>query len=125
MEHQGKASVTFDYTTFLGANCSKKWTFLEAMSTVAPIFGLAWKNSIQEVSTAEDRLWDQAMKSLSASRSDEANLLTLVKLAECEGIDEITLLMPYELELTQLDWLREKTHADIAPSPQDQIVIKL
>ncbi|MEF1186844.1 transporter, partial [Vibrio sinaloensis] len=33
MEHQGKTSVVFDYTSFLGASCSKRWTFLEAMST--------------------------------------------------------------------------------------------
>ncbi len=98
MEHQGKTSVVFDYTSFLGASCTKKWTFLEAMSTFAPIFSLAWKNTIKETISVEDRLWDQALKSLSANRSDESNIVTLVELAKSEGLAELKLVMPYELD---------------------------
>ncbi|RTZ16630.1 transporter [Vibrio aquaticus] len=124
MEHLGKTSVVFDYTSFLGASCSKKWTFLEAMSTFAPIFSLAWKNTIKETITVEDRLWDQAMKSLSASRSDESNIITLLKLAKTEGVKELKLVMPYELEVEQLDRVRAKFDAEIDTNNQDELIIK-
>ncbi|MBN3492676.1 transporter [Vibrio neptunius] len=125
MEHQGKASVVFDYTSFLGASCSKKWTFLEAMSTFAPIFSLAWKSTIKEAVSVEDRLWDQAMKSLSVSRSDESNILTLMQLARSEGIEELKLVMPYELEREQIEKLRNRSNTHIESHQQDELIITL
>ncbi|EEX92598.1 hypothetical protein VIOR3934_04844 [Vibrio orientalis CIP 102891 = ATCC 33934] len=124
MEHLGKTSVVFDYTSFLGASCSKKWTFLEAMSTFAPIFSLAWKNTIKETISVEDRLWDQAMKSLSANRSDESNIVTLLQLAQTEGIEELKLVMPYELEAEQLEKVRSKINVEISSLSQDELMIK-
>jgi hypothetical protein len=124
MEHLGKTSVVFDYTSFLGASCSKKWTFLEAMSTFAPIFSLAWKDTIKETLSVEDRLWDQAMKSLSANRSDESNIITLLKLAKTEGVEELKLVMPYELEHEQIERLRAKSHAEIVRLSQDELMVK-
>lgn len=124
MEHLGKTSVVFDYTSFLGASCSKKWTFLEAMSTFAPIFSLAWKNTIKETISVEDRLWDQAMKSLSANRSDESNIVTLLQLAQTEGIEELKLVMPYELEAEQLEKVRSKINVEICSLSQDELMIK-
>lgn len=123
MEHQGKASVVFDYTSFLGASCTKKWTFLEAMSTFAPIFSLAWKNTIKETISVEDRLWDQALKSLSANRSDESNIVTLVELAKSEGLAELKLVMPYELDSEQIQRVSSKTHANVQRSQQDELII--
>ncbi len=123
MEHQGKTSVVFDYTSFLGASCSKKWTFLEAMTTFAPIFSFAWKDAIKEGDSVEDRLWEQAMKSLSASRSDEANIITLLKLAKYEGIQELKLVMPYELEQEQLDVVQRNSKVNIDSAQQDQLII--
>ncbi|MGD8118027.1 MULTISPECIES: transporter [unclassified Vibrio] len=124
MEHLGKTSVVFDYTSFLGASCSKKWTFLEAMSTFAPIFSLAWKDTIKETLSVEDRLWDQAMKSLSANRSDESNIITLLKLAKLEGVEELKLVMPYELDNEQIERLRAKSHAEIVSLSQDELMVK-
>lgn len=123
MEHQVKASVVFDYTSFLGASCSKKWTFLEAMSTFAPIFSLMWKNTIKDSISVEDRLWDQAMKSLSANRSDESNLITLVELAKSEGLEEINLVMPYELDNNQIEKVSSRAHARIQRLNQDELKI--
>ncbi|MCG9582280.1 transporter [Vibrio tubiashii] len=125
MEHLGKTSVVFDYTSFLGASCSKKWTFLEAMSTFAPIFSLAWKNTIKDTLSVEDRLWDQAMKSLSANRSDESNIATLLQLAKSEGVEELKIVMPYELDVELLERLKTKSKADIRPLSQDELIIKL
>ncbi|UPQ89002.1 transporter [Vibrio sinaloensis] len=124
MEHLGKTSVVFDYTSFLGASCSKKWTFLEAMSTFAPIFSLAWKNTIKESTNVEDRLWQQAMNSLSANRSDESNILTLLELARFEGVEELKLVMPYELDSEQLERMRSKSGVMISPLTQDELIIR-
>ncbi|EGQ7697401.1 transporter [Vibrio vulnificus] len=125
MEKQGKRHVEFDYTSFLGASCSKKWTFLEALTTFAPIFGVMWKNSIAELSEPEDRLWDAALKSMSSRRSDESNLVTLLKLAKLEGIDELTVVMPYALEPTQIDFIQNRSESKIDCREQDVFVIRL
>ncbi|EIV8472917.1 transporter [Vibrio vulnificus] len=125
MEIQGKRHVEFDYTSFLGASCSKKWTFLEALTTFAPVFGVMWKNSIAELSEPEDRLWDAALKSMSSRRSDESNLVTLLKLAKLEGIDELTVVMPYALEPTQIDFIQNRSESKIDCREQDVFVIRL
>ncbi|EKK9985950.1 transporter [Vibrio vulnificus] len=125
MEKQGKRHVEFDYTSFLGASCSKKWTFLEALTTFAPVFGVMWKNSIAELSEPEDRLWDAALKSMSSRRSDESNLVTLLKLAKLEGIDELTVVMPYALEPTQIDFIQNRSESKIDCREQDVFLIRL
>ncbi|EOK5732946.1 transporter [Vibrio vulnificus] len=125
MEKQGKRHVEFDYTSFLGASCSKKWTFLEALTTFAPVFGVMWKNSIAELSEPEDRLWDAALKSMSSRRSDESNLVTLLKLAKLEGIDELTVVMPYALEPTQIDFIQNRSESKIDCREQDVFMIRL
>ncbi|OJI21587.1 hypothetical protein VV99796_03620 [Vibrio vulnificus] len=125
MEKQGKRHVEFDYTSFLGASCSKKWTFLEALTTFAPVFGVMWKNSIAELSEPEDRLWDAALKSMSSRRSDESNLVTLLKLAKLEGIDELTVVMPYALEPTQIDFIQNRSESKIDCRERDVFVIRL
>ncbi|MCA3937760.1 transporter [Vibrio vulnificus] len=125
MEKQGKRRVEFDYTSFLGASCSKKWTFLEALTTFAPVFGVMWKNSIAELSEPEDRLWDAALKSMSSRRSDESNLVTLLKLAKLERIDELTVVMPYALEPTQIDFIQNRSESKIDCREQDVFVIRL
>ncbi|EHU9472952.1 transporter [Vibrio vulnificus] len=125
MEKQGKRHVEFDYTSFLGASCSKKWTFLEALTTFAPVFGVMWKNSIAELSEPEDRLWDAALKSMSSRRSDESNLVTLLKLAKLEGIDELTVVMPYALEPTQIEFIQNRSESKIDCREQDVFVIRL
>lgn len=123
MEHQGKACVIFDYTSFLGASCNKKWTFLEAMSSFAPIFSVAWKDTVNRGLSPEDELWDLAMKSMSAGRSDESNLRTLVKLAKDQGIAELKLVMPYELDNQQLERIQTKSKVIIKRLQQDELSI--
>lgn len=98
---------------------------MEAMSTFAPIFSLAWKNTIEDTVSVEDRLWAQALKSLSASRSDEVNIVTLVQLAKSEGIDKIKLVMPYELDNAQLERMSLRSHANIERLQQDEFMITL
>ncbi|MCW8335811.1 transporter [Vibrio sp. SCSIO 43135] len=125
MEHQEAQCVEFDYTSFLGASCSKKWTFLEAMSTFAPIFSLMWRDNIKELSTPQDRLWEAALKSLSASRSDESNLVTLCELAKYEGISQLKLVMPYTLDSDQIEMIKSKSSVQISPTSHEEFLIEL
>jgi hypothetical protein len=120
-----RTRAVFDYTTFLGASCNKKWTFLEAMTSFAPIFGTVWKDSIKELSTPEDRLWEMALKLLSTRCSDEANLISLVRLAKLEGIEEIKLVMPYALDSEQIKVIQNKSQALIKNTKPDEFIITL
>ncbi|MCC4234928.1 transporter [Vibrio anguillarum] len=125
MNTQERTRVVFDYTTFLGASCNKKWTFLEAMTSFAPIFGTVWKDSIKELSSPEDRLWEMALKSLSTRRSDEANLISLVRLAKLEGIEELKLVMPYALDSEQIQLIQNKSQSLIKNTKPDEFLITL
>ncbi|AQP36354.1 MULTISPECIES: hypothetical protein [Vibrio] len=125
MNTQERRRVVFDYTTFLGASCNKKWTFLEAMTSFAPIFGTVWKDSIKELSSPEDRLWEMALKSLSTRRSDEANLISLVRLAKLEGIEELKLVMPYALDSEQIQLIQNKSQSLIKNTKPDEFIITL
>ena len=125
MEKQIETRVEFDYTTFLGASCSKKWTFLEALTTIAPVFSTVWRDSIKELASPEDRLWQMALKSMSTRKSDESNIVTLLKLAKLEGINELKVVMPYSLEDEQIDYIESRSHLVIADNSGEEFTIKL
>lgn len=125
MERNEAVSVVFDYTSFLGASSKKKLTFMEILSSIAPVFTTVWKDSVQDLTAPEDRLWQQAINSLSSQSSDEKNLIRLVRLAKLEGIGELTLMMPYELDKNQIAIIAEKTDAKIQHTAQDQFTISL
>ncbi|WP_093272290.1 transporter [Vibrio xiamenensis] len=125
METITSSSVLFDYTSFLAASCKKKWTFMEALNSVAPIFSVAWNESIKPTQTAEERLWQEAMQALSPSHSDEANLVALVSIAKQQGIDELRLVMPYSLEPEQLDTLRRQSRSTQVDDDGEHLIIQL
>ena len=125
MEKQIETRVEFDYTTFLGASCSKKWTFLEALTTIAPVFSTVWRDSIKELASPEDRLWQMALKSMSTRKSDESNIVTLLKLARLEGINELKVVMPYSLEEEQIEYIETRSHLVIAENSGEELTIKL
>ena len=125
MEQQGKTCIEFDYTSFLGATGSKKWTFLEAFATIAPILGLMWKQNIAELSQPEERLWNAALKSMSSRQSDESNLVMLVKLAKHEGIHELRVVMPYSLDSQQIEYIESRSKLKVETAEQDVLNLKL
>lgn len=125
MDKQEETRVEFDYTTFLGASCSKKWTFLEALTTIAPVFSTVWRDSIKELGTPEDRLWQMALKSMSTRKSDESNIVTLLKLAKLEGINELKVVMPCSLEEEQIEYIESRSHLMIAGNTGEELTIKL
>ncbi len=125
MNNQHSSEIVFDYTTFLGATCKKKWTFLEAMQSFAPVFGMLWKDSVNDLMSKEDPLWEQALTSLSAQNSDEANLVRLVKLARVQGIGKLTLKMPYELDVEQRDSIGKRSRSVITELEDDSFTIEI
>ncbi|CSB11523.1 transporter [Vibrio cholerae] len=52
-------------------------------------------------------------------------MITLVKLAKQEGIDELTLVMPYALDEQQLTTIQSKSAAHIESTNQEEFLIKL
>ncbi|MEF1231483.1 transporter, partial [Vibrio fortis] len=106
-------------------SCDKKWTFLEALTTFAPVLGTVWKDSIKDLSTPEDRLWEKALKSLSTRKSDESNIVVLLKLAKLEGINELKVVMPYSLEDEQIEYIESRSHLVITGSSAEEFTIKL
>lgn len=99
-------------------------TFLEAFATIAPIFGLMWKQNIAELSRPEDRLWDAALKSMSSRQSDESNLVRLTQLAKHEGINELRVVMPYSLDSKQIEYIESRSKLKVDASEQDVLNIK-
>jgi len=124
MEKQEMVSVVFDYTSFLGESCKKKWTFIEVFTSITPVFCLTCKTSIDKTKEPEDRLWEQAFNNLSAQSSDESNLISLVNLAKYEGIEELRLMMPYELDNHQIQQIIKHTNVKIHRTAPDEFTIK-
>jgi hypothetical protein len=125
MAKQQTISAVFDYTTFLGVSSSKTWTFLEVFSSVVPIFGAIRDKRAEEALVPEERLWQHAISELSIQESDEHNLIRLLELARSEGIDELTLMMPYDLESKQIKLITDEAHVYIRQSGQDEFMIHL
>ncbi|MEZ8823177.1 transporter [Vibrio amylolyticus] len=125
MDKQVEQYIVFDYTSFLGASCTKKWTFLEAMSSIAPAFSERFGKTPEIPDSAEERLWVSALQLLSPSYSDEMNLLTLVELAKEEGIEHLKVVMPYSLEQDQLDAIQQQCELAIENHQQEEFVLHL
>lgn len=126
MEKQHGVCVVFDYTTFLGVSCKKKWTFLEAFSSSEPDENEAMSGHEPESGQdPQDRLWKRALRALSSRRSDETNLVTLVQLAKLEGISQLELDMPYALDSEQIDMIQSQSHATIAAEEPERLIIRL
>ncbi|EKO3409361.1 transporter [Vibrio fluvialis] len=125
MEKTDRISVVFDYTSFLGTSCTKKWTFSDALVSFAPVFGTVWHDTVKDGKSHEERLWDMALQRLSSRRSDESNLVTLVKLAKLEGIEELKLVMPYSLDAEQIAAIQIRGEAQIKVCAPEEFIITL
>ncbi|MGF1748033.1 MULTISPECIES: transporter [Vibrio] len=122
MSSETLTEIEFDYTSFLGASCSKKWTFLEALSSVAPIFGEVWKANAKGLEDVDSRLWNEALNTLSTRQSDERNLIRLIRLAREEKITRLRVVMPYSLEAEQLEEIQSKTQAEVLLNSDDDVL---
>ncbi|PXA73957.1 transporter [Vibrio sp. 11986-1-5] len=125
MQQSQRVSVVFDYASFLGASCTKRWNFSEILASFAPIFGTVWQDTVKQSKTHEERLWDLAFSTLSSRRSDEANLIALLKLAKSEGIEELKLIMPYALEPAQVSLIEKSAEVVLQPVQGDEFLVTI
>ncbi|CAM3586539.1 hypothetical protein VA7868_04296 [Vibrio aerogenes CECT 7868] len=126
MEQLHQVRAVFDYTSFLEALTSKKWSFLEAIQSVYSSRRLTSFVSAKVKLSPEERLWQNAMHYLSTHYSDELNLLTLLKIAKSEGIHELKIMMPYALEESQLHDIESHSECIVQLIQEmDELKIKL
>ncbi|WP_117235414.1 transporter [Vibrio maerlii] len=117
--------IIFDYGSFLGTNASKKWTFVDALVSFAPIFGTVWKSTIEAESAPENKLWEKAQNIMSLRHSDEKNITKLCRLAKKQGIAHFRLQMPYSLDNEQIEFIESHCDAVVKPEQNDEFSILL
>ncbi|MCE0492677.1 transporter [Vibrio salinus] len=117
------SSVVFDYTSFLGVSSQQKWTFVDAFHHLSSPGDEDEQQADQY--ELESRLWRKAQNVLSSRKSDECNLLALMAIARAEGVEELKLLMPYDLEPDQLSSIREHSRDIINDREHDELLITL
>ncbi|AJI84423.1 Uncharacterised protein [Yersinia enterocolitica] len=112
--------VCFDYTEFLAVSCKKRWSFIDAIYGVMPIFGMVVKSQTEPEKTPQERLTALALQVLSTQLSDETNIIRLIRLAEQQGITRLDIQLPYPLETAQLNEIKQKFPLSMALSQQGE-----
>jgi len=103
-----ESPVCLNYIDFLAASCKKRWSFVDAIYGVMPIFGMVTKNSPDLPGAPSERLKALALQIISTQVSDEINIARLITLAEQQQIERFEILLPYPLSEQQLAAIREE-----------------
>lgn len=94
---QGEA-FCFDYTDYLSASCKKRWSFIDAIYGVIPIFGMVTRKTAASSQTDQEKLKALALQVLSTQVNDETNIIRLITLAGQQGLTRFDIQLPYALE---------------------------
>ncbi|KAB8313668.1 hypothetical protein EH228_01070 [Erwinia endophytica] len=100
--------ICLNYTDFLAASCKKRWSFVDAIYGVMPIFGMVTRKSQDLPGTPDERLKALALQIISTQVSDEINIARLITLAEQQHIAQFDILLPYPLSEQQLAGIRQE-----------------
>lgn len=103
-----KERLCFDYTHYLSASCKKRWSFLDAIYGVMPIFGIVIKTPSAGGQTHQEQLKALALQVLSTQVNDETNIIRLIALAQRQGIKQFDIQLPYALETKQLNVIEQE-----------------
>jgi len=57
--------ICFNYSDFLSASCKKRWSFVDAIYGVLPIFGMVTRKSAHSLQASEDQLKELALQIIS------------------------------------------------------------
>ena len=95
--------ICFNYMDFLSASCKKRWSFVDAIYGVMPIFGMVTRKSGHSLQASDDHLKELALQIISTQVSDEINIARLITLAEQQHISRFDIQLPYPLSAEQLD----------------------
>ncbi|KGT88873.1 hypothetical protein NG99_20580 [Erwinia typographi] len=100
--------ICLNYIDFLSASCKKRWSFMDAIYGVIPIFGVVTRNSRNLPEVPSERLKALALQIISTQVSDEINIARLITLAEQQRIEQFDILLPYPLSDRQLELVRHE-----------------
>ncbi|MFA3761124.1 hypothetical protein V1951_03465 [Yersinia sp. 2544 StPb PI] len=112
--------VCFNYTEFLAASCKKRWSFIDAIYGVMPIFGMVVKSQTESEKTPQERLKALALQVLSTQLNDQTNIVRLIRLAEQQGITVLDIQLPYPLDTDQLGEIKQKLPESIKLNQQGE-----
>ncbi|CAM3561128.1 MULTISPECIES: hypothetical protein [Yersinia] len=110
-----RETICFDYMKFLSASCKKRWSFVDAIYGVMPIFGMVVKKSQTESEkNPQEQLTALALQVLSTQVSDETNMIRLIRLARQQGIQSLEVQLPYGLDIGQLAAISRQCSPQVA-----------
>ncbi|WP_275556230.1 hypothetical protein [Mixta sp. Marseille-Q2659] len=112
--------ICFNYTDFLAASCKKRWSFVDAIYGVMPIFGMVTRNPADSQRPPSERLKELALQIISTQVSDEINIARLITLAEQQHIAQFDILLPYPLSSEQLDAIHREYRKPLSLSQQEE-----
>lgn len=112
--------LCFDYTKYLSASCKKRWSFIDAIYGVMPIFGMVTKPSQALASTRQEQLQALALQVLSTQVNDETNIIRLIGLARQQGIHQFDIQLPYSLDSEQLGAIHQEFGEELRLTQQDE-----
>lgn len=116
---QGEA-FCFDYTDYLSASCKKRWSFIDAIYGVIPIFGMVTRKAAVSSQTDQEKLKALALQVLSTQVNDETNIIRLITLAGQQGLTRFDIQLPYALEGEQLSHIRQEVGQPLQLTQQDE-----
>ncbi|KQN55730.1 hypothetical protein GKQ23_12495 [Erwinia sp. E602] len=100
--------ICLNYIDFLSASCRKRWSFVDAIYGVMPIFGMVTKKPAAVAPAGPEEIKELALQILSTQVSDEINIARLIALAEQQQLSRFDILLPYPLSASQLDTVRQE-----------------
>ncbi|MEG3113391.1 MULTISPECIES: hypothetical protein [Pantoea] len=100
--------ICFNYSDFLSASCKKRWSFVDAIYGVLPIFGMVTRKSAHSLQATDEHLKELALQIISTQVSDEINIARLITLAEQQHINRFDIQLPYPLSEQQLDSIQQE-----------------
>ncbi|MGL9723148.1 hypothetical protein [Sodalis sp. (in: enterobacteria)] len=116
----------FDYTDYLSASCKKRWSFIDAIYGVIPIFGMVTRKAAASSQTDQGKLKALALQVLSTQVNDETNIIRLITLAGQQGLTRFDIQLPYALEGEQLAQIRQEVGPPLQLTQQDErLLIRL
>lgn len=116
----------FDYTNYLSASCKKRWSFIDAIYGVIPIFGIVTRTAPISSQTHQEKLKALALQVLSTQVNDETNIIRLIALAQQQGLSRFDIKLPYALELDQLTHIRQEVGVRLQLTQTDErLLIRL
>ncbi|BAE74765.1 hypothetical protein SGGMMB4_03351 [Sodalis glossinidius str. 'morsitans'] len=120
---QGEA-FCFDYTDYLSASCKKRWSFIDAIYGVIPIFGMVTRKAAAS-ETDQEKLKALALQVLSTQVNDETNIIRLITLAGQQGLTRFDIKLPYALEGEQLTHICQEVGQPLQLTQQDERLLIL